>query len=211
MVNRDEDKVRVHMNVVPRSTSYARLSRGIPWNIPRVTCIFWYTHEPLGECVHQENTSTLCLSFVANFSPVSSCFLAVGLEDKRIPDVAFSASSTLTRAHSPSRARLNIQVRNQQAAGWAPGLDDSTPWLQVDLGAKTIITGIGTQGGRYFWWSFGGWVIRFKVSFEISDKGWQIYGKNTSGEVRKLRKRLIKHDKLELSRDLSCWLIRINK
>ena len=30
---------------------------GILKNIPRVTCIFWYTHEPLGECVCLENTS----------------------------------------------------------------------------------------------------------------------------------------------------------
>ena len=161
--------------------------------------VFSGIHKPLSECVYQENTCALCPSFVANSSPVSSCFLAVGLEDKRIPDVALSASSTLTRAHSPSRARLHIQVRNQQAAGWAPGLDDSSPWLQVDLGARMIITGIGTQGGRYFWWSMGGWVIKFKVSFKISDKGWQIYGKSTSREVRKLRKTLIKHDKLELS------------
>ena len=29
---------------------------GIPWSIPRVTCIFWYTRESLGECVCQGNT-----------------------------------------------------------------------------------------------------------------------------------------------------------
>ena len=33
------------------------LLSGITWNIPRVTCIVWYIHEPLGECVDQENTS----------------------------------------------------------------------------------------------------------------------------------------------------------
>ena len=38
-------------------TSYAMLLSGIPWNIPRVTCIFQYTHEPLGEYVSQENTT----------------------------------------------------------------------------------------------------------------------------------------------------------
>ena len=38
-------------------TSCAMLLSDIPWNIPQVTCIFWYTHEPLGECVYQENTS----------------------------------------------------------------------------------------------------------------------------------------------------------
>ena len=36
--------------------NYATFSSDIPWNIPRVTCIFWFTHEPLGECVYQENT-----------------------------------------------------------------------------------------------------------------------------------------------------------
>ncbi len=116
-----------------------------------------------------------------------SCFMAVGLEDRRIPDAAFSASSILTRAHSASRARLHTQVRNLQAAGWAPRLSDRAPWLQVDLGTRMIIAGIGTQGGRYFWWSMGGCVRKFKVSFKTSEKGWQIYGKNNSEEVRKVQ------------------------
>lgn len=122
--------------------------------------------------------------------------------------MAFSSSSILTRAHSPSRARLHIQVRNRQAAGWAPGLGDRTPWLQVDLGTRMIIAGIGTQGGRYFWWwSMGGWVRKFKVSFQTGEKGWQIYGKNTSEEVgdvkliivlQKKHAKLLQLDKLSL-------------
>ena len=35
-------------------TSYATLSGDIPWNIPRVTYIAWYTHEPVS---YQENIS----------------------------------------------------------------------------------------------------------------------------------------------------------
>jgi len=54
-----------------------------------------------------------------------------------------------------------------------------------------IIAGIGTQGGRYFCWSMGGWVLKFKVSFKISGEGWQIYGKNTLEEVRKVQLGLI--------------------
>ena len=113
--------------------------------------------------------------------PVSSCFMAVGLEDRRIPNAAFSSSSVLTRAHSPSRARLHIQAKNRRAAGWAPKLGDMSPWLQVDLGSKMIIAGIGSQGGRYFWWSAGGWVRKFKVSFKAGDKAWHLYA---SQEVR---------------------------
>ena len=50
-------------------TSYAMLSSGIPWNMPRDNCIFRpYTHEPLGEtyiefglfcfCLHQSMVDT---------------------------------------------------------------------------------------------------------------------------------------------------------
>ena len=37
--------------------NYATPSSGIPGNIRRVTCIFWYKHEHFGECLYQENTS----------------------------------------------------------------------------------------------------------------------------------------------------------
>lgn len=119
----------------------------------------------------------------ADYSSVPSCFTAVGLEDKRIPNSAISSSSVLTRAHSPSRARLHIQARNLRAAGWAPWVTDRSPWIQVDLGSRMVITGIGTQGGRYFWWSTGGWVQKFEISFSIHGQTWEIYGKNTSHEA----------------------------
>ena len=55
-------KEKFHISMCPYSpyiysTSYATLSSGMPWNIPRVPCIFWFSQEPLGECVYQENTS----------------------------------------------------------------------------------------------------------------------------------------------------------
>lgn len=82
-----------------------------------------------------------------------------------------------------SRARLHIQARSLKAAGWAPWLNDKSPWLQVDLGTRMVIAGIGTQGGRFFWWSAGGWVQKFKVSFSTGGQVWHTYGKNTSQEV----------------------------
>ena len=45
----------VHRNYV--HTSYTALSSSILWNVPQVTCIFWYTHKPLGKSVYQENMS----------------------------------------------------------------------------------------------------------------------------------------------------------
>ena len=132
------------------------------------------------------NECSLCLTNpTAGFTPMPSCFTAVGLEDKRIPNTALSASSVLTRAHSPSRARLRIQARSR-AAGWAPWIGDRSPWLQVDLRTRLVIAGIGTQGGRYFWWSTGGWVQKFKLSFKTDAQVWQMYGKDIAQEVWKL-------------------------
>ena len=38
-------------------TSYAMLSSGMLWNMPRKHLYFLYTHEPLGESVYEKNTS----------------------------------------------------------------------------------------------------------------------------------------------------------
>ena len=43
-------------NIIGRYTSYTMVSSGLLQNIPRVPCTFWYTHNPLGECICQENT-----------------------------------------------------------------------------------------------------------------------------------------------------------
>ena len=105
------------------------------------------------------------------------------MEDRRLPDQSFSSSSRLTRAHSPWRARLHGQPGSFQPAGWAPRRNDRSPWLQVDLKTPTVISGVGTQGGRYFWWSRGGWVISYKLSFSADGKLWKRYGQNTTEEV----------------------------
>ncbi|XP_022106177.1 uncharacterized protein LOC110987618 [Acanthaster planci] len=72
------------------------------------------------------------------------CEDKLGVEDGTIPDERMTASSVLedplghSSAHS---ARLN----NQQA--WSPMSTDTHPWIQVNLGSDTVVTGVVTQGG----------------------------------------------------------------
>ena len=42
------DKLGDRVCVYTVHTGYAMLLSGIPWNVPQVTSIFWYRHEPLG-------------------------------------------------------------------------------------------------------------------------------------------------------------------
>ena len=63
----------------------------------------------------------------------------VGLEDGRIPDSSFSASSAIDVAPS---ARLN-----HASKGWRPANRDVVePWLQVDLLFVRLVTGFATHG-----------------------------------------------------------------
>ena len=67
------------------------------------------------------------------FLPLDNCLDAVGLEDGRIPDEAFSDSVSDNPLVVPTNGRLNAKIENYPF-GWmaSPGKDD---WLQVDLGS----------------------------------------------------------------------------
>ncbi|XP_022777974.1 lactadherin-like [Stylophora pistillata] len=71
-----------------------------------------------------------------------TCKEALGLEDGRIPDSAFSASSVERHDTSPPRVRLNSDT------AWSARTDDNMPWVQVDLGKDAMIKKIATQGRR---------------------------------------------------------------
>jgi len=70
------------------------------------------------------------LRFVhVNFS-VKNCLMPVGVEDGRIPDEAFTASSSANAAVLPNRARLNL-LPNGGKYCWAAGQNNANQWLQV--------------------------------------------------------------------------------
>ena len=83
----------------------------------------------------------------------------MGLEDGRIPDSSFSASSFWRDSNSQSKV---IHGRlNDGTDGWrAAGSDAVEPWLQLDLLFVRLVTGIATHGGnskylKTYYLSFG--------------------------------------------------------
>ena len=67
---------------------------------------------------------------------------ALGLEDGKIPDSAFSASSIENQNTLPHLVRLNSDK------AWSASRGDNEPWVQVDLGKDVVIRKIATQGKR---------------------------------------------------------------
>ena len=68
------------------------------------------------------------------------------MEDKRIPDGAFTASGSYDNNHRPSLARLNILSGGKHAGAWCPKVKSTNQWLQIDLEEITSVTKVATQG-----------------------------------------------------------------
>ena len=74
-------------------------------------------------------------SLMAAFIPV-----ALGVGNGLIPDDAMRASSVLDRYHVPSQARLNITKQGKNGGAWKPKISDKKQYLEVDLGALTLVS-----------------------------------------------------------------------
>ncbi|XP_038146709.1 contactin-associated protein-like 4 [Cyprinodon tularosa] len=79
-----------------------------------------------------------------------------------LPPSSFRSSSQLSSSHAPGFAKLN---RRDGAGGWSPLSSDRYQWLEVDLGERTKITAVATQG-RY---GSSDWLTSYQLMF--SDKG----------------------------------------
>nr|XP_057947216.1 contactin-associated protein-like 4 [Doryrhamphus excisus] len=85
-----------------------------------------------------------------------------------LPPSAFYSSSQLSSSHAPVFAKLN---RRDGAGGWSPLISDSYQWLEVDLGQRTRITAVATQG-RY---GSSDWLTSYLLMFSDTGHNWKQY------------------------------------
>ncbi|XP_062904740.1 contactin-associated protein-like 5 [Mobula hypostoma] len=86
---------------------------------------------------------------------------------------AFNSSSEFSSSHSPGYAKLN---RRDGAGGWSPLESNKYQWLQMDLGERTEITAVATQG-RY---GSSDWVTRYLLMFSDMGRNWKQYRQEDS-------------------------------
>ncbi|XP_056149646.1 contactin-associated protein-like 4 [Lampris incognitus] len=86
---------------------------------------------------------------------------------------SFRSSSQLSSSHGPGFAKLN---RREGAGGWSPLKSDRYQWLEVDLGGRTQITAIATQG-RY---GSSDWLRAYLLMFSDTGHNWKQYRQEDS-------------------------------
>nr|XP_015193727.1 PREDICTED: contactin-associated protein-like 5 isoform X1 [Lepisosteus oculatus] len=90
-----------------------------------------------------------------------------------LPQTSFNCSSQLSNSHSPGFAKLN---RRDGAGGWSPLDSNKYQWLQIDLGERTEITAVATQG-RY---GSSDWVTSYLLMFSDTGRNWKQYRQEDS-------------------------------
>nr|XP_040035072.1 contactin-associated protein-like 4 isoform X2 [Gasterosteus aculeatus aculeatus] len=90
-----------------------------------------------------------------------------------LPPPAFSSSSRASGSHGPAFAKLN---RREGAGGWSPLSSDPHQWLEVDLGGRTRITAVATQG-RY---GSSDWLTSYQLMFSDAGHNWKQYRQEDS-------------------------------
>uniref|UniRef100_A0A8C9ZID5 Contactin associated protein like 3 n=1 Tax=Sander lucioperca TaxID=283035 RepID=A0A8C9ZID5_SANLU len=80
--------------------------------------------------------------------------------------LSFRSSSQLSGSHGPGFAKLN---RREGAGGWSPLSSDRYQWLEVDLGGRTQITAVSTQG-RY---GSSDWLTAYLLMFSDTGHNWK--------------------------------------
>ncbi|XP_038593693.1 contactin-associated protein-like 4 [Micropterus salmoides] len=86
---------------------------------------------------------------------------------------SFKSSSQLSGSHGPGFAKLN---RREGAGGWSPLSSDRYQWLEVDLGGRTQITAVATQG-RY---GSSDWQTAYLLMFSDTGHNWKQYRQEDS-------------------------------
>ena len=105
--------------------------------------------------------------------------MPLGVEDMRIPDSAFSASSSIDNRHGSSLARLNLLTDGKHMAAWCPKHKSTNQWLQINLGEITAVTMIATQG-RY---NSEDRVKTYKLSYSVDGIHWTWYKQRALDKV----------------------------
>ena len=98
----------------------------------------------------------------------------IGLEDGKVPDRAFSASSQWDKYHRANRARLNSVATKRYRGGWSARKNNRRQWLQFKVRRRARITGLATQGRQ----DLNQWVRSYSISYSLTGRSFRPYKEN---------------------------------
>ena len=103
-----------------------------------------------------------------------ACLMPLGIERGSITNAQFTASTQHGSPYRSYNARLN-----SKSGSWIPTSLNTHQWLQVDLGKKTSVTEIKTQGRH----DSNHWVTSYRVSHSNDSSNFQTFQENNKDKV----------------------------
>ena len=100
--------------------------------------------------------------------------MELGVEDGKIPNRAFSASSIWDKYHRADHARINSVATKRYGGGWSARRNDKRQWIQVKLNRPTKITGVVTQGRQ----NADQYVMKYYLSSSLNGRNFRPYREN---------------------------------
>jgi coagulation factor V (labile factor) len=88
---------------------------------------------------------------------------SLGMEDRTIPDVFITSSSQRDNSTMASLGRL------QHSSSWCASSNDSSPYLQIDLGMTYVICAVATQGNPVN----DEWVPSYELHYSRDGMNWR--------------------------------------
>ena len=117
------------------------------------------------------------------------------MENKNIPDAQITASPEYNNSTRSFYGRLDIKAKGGTAGAWSAKYDNYNQWLQVNLGEKTEVTGIKTQGQEH---DTCQWVKSYTISNSNDGIAFTAYKQNLrvieTWEIAQLYTSCIKQD-----------------
>ncbi|XP_031575199.1 lactadherin-like [Actinia tenebrosa] len=96
----------------------------------------------------------------------------MGVDSRKVPNSAITASSTWDPGHEAWRGRLNNYPTSGDAGCWSAGSNTAGEYLQVDLGHVVYITMVATQGRPY---GYKQYVRKYSLAYKNSDNSFVDY------------------------------------
>ena len=128
------------------------------------------------------------------------------MQNGAISDAQITASSMVNAAHGSSRGRLHMRERFLpfQTGAWAALVNDSNPWLQVDLRNQIRkVTRVATQGRNSF--TVNQWVTKYKLKYSQDDVDFFYF--REQGQREHKVKQLIDSKTIPLFFLENCWAV----
>ncbi|XP_028518426.1 lactadherin [Exaiptasia diaphana] len=107
----------------------------------------------------------------------TNCKNPLGMENGRIKDSQITASSVLSvdphADYFASHARLHLKSSGRIIGGWAPDAPYLNQFIQVDLGNRTVITKVATQGRAEL--TYNQFTSEYSLSYSDDATDWKDY------------------------------------